>query len=184
MCTDRGQRRIEGAERARDQRPRCQKAGIRQQIAGLEIVGAVKHEIIASQQPEHIVGREPDTMRDDADMRVERIEALGGAVDLRPADIRRGVNDLALQVGERHDIIVDDAERADAGRSQIHQSRRAEPAGADHQDRCPLQRRLPGTADIAQYDVAGVALQFVLAQHRPQHPSHIIREPDTANPNG
>ena len=54
------------------------------------------------------------------------------------------VDHLALQVGQRHRIVVDDAERADAGRGKILQHRRAEAAGADHQHPRPLQHCWPG----------------------------------------
>ena len=91
---------------------------------------------------------------------------LGGAVDLAPADVGRGVDDLALQVGQRDDVVIDDAERADTRGRQIHQHRRAEAAGADHQHRRLLQRGLPGAADVAQHDMAGVAFEFVGRQHR------------------
>ena len=96
---------------------------------------------------------------------------LGGAVDLAPADIGRGVDDLALQIGQRHDVVIDHAERADAGGGEIHQRRRAEAAGADHQHGRFLQRGLAGAADLAQHDMAGVAFEFVGTQHgRGQHP--------------
>ena len=104
-------------------------------------------------------------MRVEADVRIERIDLPGGAVDLLPADIRRGVNDLTLQIGQRHHVVVDRAQRADAGRGQIHQRRRAETAGADHQHRGFLQRGLAGAADLAQHDVAGVAFEFLGTQH-------------------
>ena len=54
-----------------------------------------------------------------------------------------------------------DAERADAGGREIHQRRRAEAAGADHQHGGLLQRGLAGAADLAQHDVAGVAFEFL-----------------------
>ena len=95
------------------------------------------------------------------DMRIERVNPLGRAVDLAPADIGRGVDDLALQIGQRDDVVIDHAERADAGGGQIHQRRRAEAAGADHQHGRLLQRGLAGAADFAQHDMAGVAFEFV-----------------------
>ena len=104
-------------------------------------------------------------MRGKPDMRIERVDLPGGAVDLAPADVRRGVNDLALQVGQRHDVVVDHAERADAGRGEIHQRGRAETAGADHQHGGFLQRGLAGAADLAQHDVAGVSFEFLGTQH-------------------
>ncbi len=86
-------------------------------------------------------------------------------VDLAPADIRRGVNDLALQVAQGDHVVVDHAELADAGGGEIHQRRRAQSAGADHQHGGFLQGGLSGTADFAQHNVAGVAFEFVGAQH-------------------
>jgi hypothetical protein len=54
------------------------------------------------------------------------------------------VDDLALQIGQGNVIVVDDAERADAGSGQIHQRRRAQSAGADHQTRACLSFCWPG----------------------------------------
>jgi hypothetical protein len=39
---------------------------------------------------------------------------------------------LALQIGQRHGVVIDDADRADARRRQILDERRAKPACADH----------------------------------------------------
>ena len=61
------------------------------------------------------------------------IDSLGG-VDLRHADAVGRVDDLALEVGEVDDVVVDDAERADAGRGEVQRGRRAEAAGAEQQD--------------------------------------------------
>ena len=104
-------------------------------------------------------------MRLEMNMRIERVNHFGGAVDLAPSDVGRGVDDLALQVGQRDDVVIDRAERADTGGRQIHQDRRAEAAGADHQHRRLLQRGLPRAADVAQHDMAGVAFEFVGRQH-------------------
>ncbi|MGY2931444.1 hypothetical protein ACVWZ6_001046 [Bradyrhizobium sp. GM6.1] len=166
MRADGGQRAIEGAERRRDQRPLGEEAGVRGQIAGREIVGAVEHEVIVPDQRQRIVGIEPGGVTDEADMRVERRDPFGRALDLVPADIGRGVNDLALEVRQRHHVVIDHAERTDAGGRQIHQSGRTEPAGADHQHGGPLQRSLAGATDIAQHDMAGITFEFVRAQHR------------------
>ena len=67
---------------------------------------------------------------------------------------------LPLQVRQRHRVVVDHAERADAGGGEIQQHRRAEPAGADHQHARGLELGLARAADLAQHDVAGIAFQF------------------------
>ena len=94
-------------------------------------------------------------------MRVEPRDGARRAVGFRKADIRRAVDHLALQIGQRHRVVVDHAERADARRREVQQHRRAEAAGADHQHAGAAQRRLAGTADLAQHDVARVAFEFL-----------------------
>jgi hypothetical protein len=44
------------------------------------------------------------------------------------------VDDLALEVGDVDDVVVDDAERPHAGRGEVERGRRAEAAGAEQQD--------------------------------------------------
>ena len=73
-------------------------------------------------------------MRFDRDMGIEPLDRRRGALDLGPADVGRGMDHLPLQVRQRHRVVVDHAQRADAGGGEIEQHRRAEPAGADHQD--------------------------------------------------
>ncbi len=104
-------------------------------------------------------------MRLDRHMRIEPRDRARGAFDLRRTDVVGRMDDLPLQIRQRHRIVVDHAERPDAGRRQIHQRRRAEPARADHQNARALERRLTGPADLAQHDVARVALQFFRGQH-------------------
>ncbi len=101
----------------------------------------------------------------DTHMRVETCHRLGGAFDLRTADIGGRMDHLALQVRERHRVVVDDTERADAGRRKIEQDRRAEPAGADHQDPRALERRLAGATDLAQHEMPRIALDLVAFEH-------------------
>ena len=80
-------------------------------------------------------------------MRIERANYLGSAVDLAPSDVGRGVDNLALQVGQRDDVVIDRTERADTGGRQIHQDRGAKAAGADHQHGRLLQCGLPRAAE-------------------------------------
>jgi hypothetical protein len=58
-------------------------------------------------------------------------------------------------------IVVDDADGAHARRGQIHQQRRAEPAGADHQHFGRLDLLLALAADLAQHQVALVTLDLL-----------------------
>ena len=84
------------------------------------------------------------------DVRVERLDRLLGGVDLRHADAVGRVDDLALEVGEVDDVVVDDAERADAGRREVERGRRAEAAGAEQQHLGVEQLLLALQADLGQ----------------------------------
>ena len=74
------------------------------------------------------------------------------------------VDDLALQVGQRNRIVIDDAEGARTGSGQIKQRRRAKPAGTDYENAGLTQAHLTGTADLRQHDVARVTLKLVVAE--------------------
>src|SRR3546814_11390609 len=78
----------------------------------------------------------------------------------------RAVDVLALQVRQVHHVESDDAERADTGRCEIHQERRAEPAGADHQDPRLQQAELSFLADFVQNDVPSVAGELLVGDLR------------------
>jgi hypothetical protein len=94
----------------------------------------------------------------DRDMWIQPVDQGRGAVDFADADVGRRVDHLPLQVGERHDVVVDDAERADTGGRKIKQYGRAKAAGADHKNARAPQRRLSGSAHFAQHDVACITL--------------------------
>ena len=97
-------------------------------------------------------------------MGIEPADRRRRGAGFRRADIRRGVDHLPLQIRQRHDVIVDDAKRADAGGGEIKQHRRAEAAGADDQHARPAQSGLARAADLAQHDMACVTLEFVGTQ--------------------
>ncbi len=162
---DGGERAIEAADRSGHQRPPGEVAGIRNQIARGEIVGAVGDKIVLPDQRQRIAGVEPRGMGLDRHMGIEARDRGRGAGDLRVADLRRAMNDLPLQIGQRDGVVVDDAERADAGGREIEQDRSPQPARPDHQDARTLERRLAGPAHLAQHDVAGIALEFIGVQH-------------------
>ena len=70
-------------------------------------------------------------------------------------------NHLPLQIRQRHIVVVDDAKRANAGRSKIEQHRRAQAAGADDQHARGLELGLARAAHLAQHDVAGITFEFL-----------------------
>ena len=74
------------------------------------------------------------------------------------------MDDLALQVGEVDNVVVDDADGTDPGGGQIEQQRRAEAAGTDHQDLRAEKARLAFAADFLQQDVTGITLNLFFAE--------------------
>ena len=165
MRADRRQRAVECAERGGDQRLLRKVTGIRDEIARGEIVGAVGDDVVARNQVERVARIDPRHVRLDGDMRIEPRDGRFGAIDLALADIVRAEDHLPLQIGQRHGIVVDDADRANAGGGEIHQHRRPEPAGADDQNPRSLEPGLAGPAHVAQDDVAGVAFEFFTVEH-------------------
>ncbi len=91
---------------------------------------------------------------DDLDVGVQRADRLLRRVHLRDADARCVMDHLALEVGEIDDVVVDDPQRADAGRGEIQSGRRAEPAGAQQQDLGVEQLLLALRADLRDQQMA------------------------------
>ncbi len=165
MRADGGERAVEGAERRGHQRLFGKIAGVRHQIARGEIVGAVGDDVVAADQLERIFRGQPGVVLLHGDVGIEPMDRRRGAVDLRHADVGRRVDHLPLQIRQRHYVVVDDAERADAGGGEIKQNRRAEAAGADDQHAGAAERGLSRAAHLAQHDVARITLEFVGSQH-------------------
>ena len=103
-------------------------------------------------------------MGDHVDVGVEQRQRLLGRVDLAIADAIHVVQDLALQVRLVDDVHVDDADRADAGRREVHRRRRAEPAGAEQQHLGVEQLELALLAHLGQQEVALVAVALLGGQ--------------------
>ena len=99
-----------------------------------------------------------------------RTETAEAAIRDGHADAVAGMGDLALQVGQVDAVVIDDAERADPGRREVEEERRAEPAGADDEDARGEQLRLTLLADLVEDEMAGIAMELCLCEfHMPVH---------------
>ncbi len=94
-------------------------------------------------------------------MRIEAAQLVGSSVYLSLSERLRREEHLPLQVRDGHGVMVDDAERSDAGRSQILEDRASEPAGADHEDTGRLELCLTGPTDLPQHDMSRVTLDLL-----------------------
>src|SRR5258705_11026563 len=97
-------------------------------------------------------------------MRIEIVQPILRGVELRAADRRGPVQQLALQVAEVDTVEADDADAAAACRGEVHRGGRAEAAGADAQHASGLQLLLPVEADLRHDQVPRGALDLLSAE--------------------
>ena len=133
-------------------------------VSRLERVGAVEDDVVAVDDPGHVVRDQHLLVGDHRHVRVERVDRPARRLDLLVADTVGGVDHLALQVREVDDVEVDDADRSHAGGGQVQGRRRAEAAGPDQQHLRPEQSRLAGRPDLGDQQVAAVAHLLVVGQ--------------------
>ena len=155
-----GEIAVERADGRKYERFFGQIAGVADKVARGKVVGAVGDNVIARDDLERIPGIDAPVVGFHAHVRVELADRFLRALDLGDAHMRRVMHDLALQVVEGNPIVVDDAERADAGCCQVHEHGRPEPARTDHQDPGSLDLLLPLAAHLAQHEMPLVALDF------------------------
>ena len=91
------------------------------------------------------------------DLRIELRQSIFSRVGFCPAHRRRGMQDLALQIGEIDSIAIGECDASGAARGEIHGCRGAQAASADHQCMCRQQLFLALDADLGQQDMPAVA---------------------------
>ena len=116
-----GKLAIKAQHRRRNKGFFCQKAGIVEQKPGVKIIRAVGDDIVTRQQSHDVVRPQAHLVGNQRHIRVQRGNTVLGAVYLGPADVGRAVGDLPLQVGERDNIIVHQANGANTGGGKVHQ---------------------------------------------------------------
>ena len=150
----------------------CHDTGIVDEELRGKVVRPVHDEIIIGHDVAGIVGRQPFGVGRHLHPRVQGYQLLFGRLHLQPPYIRRGMDDLALQVRQFHFISVDDADMAHTGSREIEQHRSPQPASPYDQHPSLTDLLLPFHPDVGQQDVPAVALQFVFRElkHRPLLP--------------
>src|ERR1700683_1289615 len=93
-------------------------------------------------------------------MRIEPRNRRRRTVDFRPADVARRVQDLTLQIGQGHEVFIDDSDEAAPARGKILDQGRAKAARSDDQNAGVFELVLSWTADPAQNNMAGVAFDL------------------------
>ena len=137
-----------------------QGAGVVDEVAGGEVVGAVHHEVVAAKELKGVARVEAKLVLDHLDVRVDRAHALGRRPDLGPADVGLAVDDLALEVGLLDDVGVHHPQGADARGREVEEGRGPQPPGSHDQDAGVGEAPLPLAAHLRQQQVARVALDL------------------------
>ncbi len=102
-----------------DQRLAQQHAGIVDEIARGEAVGAVDDHVVVAEDALDVAGDQLLFMRDHAQRRVQRAEPRLRGNGLAAADLVGAEQDLPLQVGQLDAVVIDEADGAHAGRGQV-----------------------------------------------------------------
>ena len=158
---------IELRHGCRNERALLEKTRVVDEKARGEIVRTIGNNVVASNQIERIRGSQPGRMWLHDNMRIDRERGISRRQCLGPTDIARSMRDLALQIGEAHRVVVDDADRSDTGRGQIEYRWATQTACADHQHAGSLQLGLTYSANFPQDNVARVALELCIRKaHR------------------
>ncbi len=127
----------------------------------MEVVGAVRDDVIVLENLKRVGAGEHGVVLHDVQGRVERVELVGGGVDLEASHVGGRVNDLALEIAGVHRVEVDQAESANARCGEIQRKGRTEAAGTDAQHTGGFEFALAFNADLGKDEVAGVALEIV-----------------------
>src|SRR6185437_14042991 len=139
-------------------------AGVVDQVARWEIVGAVHDQIVAAEDLERVLAGELGFVADDLDAGADGLQAFARAIQLGPADVGGGLDHLPLEVGEIHYIKIHDADGADAGGREIKSDRSAEASGADGEHFGGLELALALDAYLRNDEVAAVAQDLLVAE--------------------
>ncbi len=139
-------------------------AGVVDEVAGGEIVGAVDDDVVGGDPLHGVFGGDAALVFDDFGVGVEGNELLLGGVEFGLSDVVGGVEDLALEVGVVDGVELDEAEGSDAGGGEVEGDGAAEAAGADDEDFGVEEFELPFEADFRVGEVAGVAILLLFSE--------------------
>ncbi len=145
--------------RAGDQRHLMMETGGVKLIARRHVIGAVEHQVMAGDKCRERGVIELCVDRFDNAVRVNGGKCLTRRFHLRLTDGGVAVQHLALEIGERDGIEIEQRQPAGARRGQIRRGRAAKTAEAHHQHAGSLQPFLPVKIEIPQDDLP------VIAQH-------------------
>ena len=102
-----GELALELSDRRRDQRHACRQRRVGDDQPRREIVAAVDHHVDALEQPRDVAAIQPPVDRQQLHVGVHPLDEVRRRHDLARAHVARREQRLALEVGERDDVVVD-----------------------------------------------------------------------------
>ncbi len=139
-------------------------ASVVHQVARREVIGAIGDDVKFAEQIEGVLARKPGFELANIQERIDRLQLLGGRIQLLAAHVGGGVDDLPLQIRIVHHVKIDNSNRPHSSRAQVERQRRAQPARADAQHLRRFDLELPFHADFGHDQVPRVAQDFFVAQ--------------------
>ena len=133
-------------------------------VTGAEVVRAVENEVVTGEQFEGIFGLDALRMPFKVQVRVEVVEALGGAFDFRASDGGGVMDDLPLEVVLFHAVEIAEPEGADTGGGEVEGGGAAQPPEPDDEDPCALEAGLAVDPDLGENEVPTEAREVVLGK--------------------
>jgi len=107
-------------------------AGVIDKEFGGKIIHPVNHDIVGPDTVQRVVGVQAILIRFDYDFGIDQTDFFFRGLDLGLSNIRRVMEDLSLEIGSIHGVVIDDANGSYAGCGQIQGRRRAQPSCADY----------------------------------------------------
>ena len=150
---------FEAEDRAEDVWLPEDRAGVVDEIARREVVGAVEDHVVIAKDVERVVGRQDAVVRDNVDVRIQIAKMLNRRFELGTADVLRAVKHLAVQVRFVDAIEIDETEASDASGREVDRDRASESARADDQRGAAGESTLSFFAELGKADLPRIAHQ-------------------------
>ncbi len=133
-------------------------------------VRGVHHGVVLRDDLLRVVRRQLRPVEHHLHIRVDRLDRLLRADDFLLPHCAGIVDDLPLEIGEIHGVVIHDAQGAYPGGRQIQQSRRSQAPRAHHQHFGRKELFLPGHAHPGQHEMPGVPYQLFLGKCHSDRP--------------
>ncbi|MOA23346.1 hypothetical protein D3C78_1439600 [compost metagenome] len=146
--------------RAGHQRFALRMAQAVEQIARCHVVGTVQHQIVGGNLCRHLFIVQLPVNGINMDMRIDGAQFDTRRINLRHANARVAVQDLALQVGERNGVEINQRQMTHPCGSQIGRGGATQATQADNQHPCGFQLFLTVEVETAQDNLAVIAQCF------------------------